>query len=32
VKWVHERFDLRASVTAMERFYQEVLSAHRNRT
>lgn len=32
VKWVHERFDLRASVTAMERFYQEVLSAHPNRT
>jgi glycosyltransferase involved in cell wall biosynthesis len=32
VKWVHERFDLRASVTAMERFYQEVLPAHRNRT
>ena len=32
VKWVRERFDLRASVTAMEQFYQEVLSAHRNRT
>ena len=32
VKWVRERFDLRASVRAMERFYQDVLSAHRNRT
>ncbi len=30
-KWVHERFDLRASVTTMERFYQDVLSA-RERT
>lgn len=32
VKWVRERFDLRASVRAMERFYQDVFSAHRNRT
>ncbi|HET9844131.1 MAG TPA: glycosyltransferase family 4 protein [Nitrospira sp.] len=32
VKWVQERFDLRASVTAMERLYEDVLSAHRDRT
>jgi glycosyltransferase involved in cell wall biosynthesis len=32
VEWVHERFDLRASVTAMQQVYQDVLSAHRNRT